>query len=619
MKKSSALFLPVALLVALVASACLLPGLGGGFIFDDRPNIEKNGVLYLDRLDVEAMLYAAYSFHAGNGARALSMLSFALDHWRGGMDARTFKFTNIFIHVLATLGVVLFLRRLLMAVPPCRGTAVDARAGAVAVMALVVGALWAFHPLQVSTVLYVVQRMQSLVTLFMVMALWAYLGMRQAQIAGRPWRKYGLLTVLFWSLGFASKEDAVLLPLYTFAIELTVLRFAAVSPRLAAGWRYGYGLMVALGGLVYLLGVVPHFWKWDAYPGRDFSSYERLLTQGRVLVMYLGQMVFPLPGAMPFYYDNLPVSRGWLQPATTLLAWLFLGGVLVWSWCWRKKRPLFALGILLFFAGHFITSNVLNLELAFEHRNQLPLMGVLLALGDLYRMAWESKAPDWRWAAVPVALVAVFWGGLTVSRAYMWGDPVRFAEGTLRLAPDSERAWLALNAVYVDRSGFKAGNPWLDKAIATCEQGALATDSAVLQSNAVIYKTIRGDVSAQDWERLHARLPSMVMNVQNKGIALNLLSNVERGMALDEDGVVDTWESMQARTEFSPGVYLRMASYVHNRTERPERALLFLRRAVELTPPGDPEIRRLFAQLVDVGREDWLHELQVIERAKQKH
>ena len=41
---------------------------------------------------------------------------------------------------------------------------------------------WAAHPLQVSAVLYVVQRIQTMGTLFLVLALWAYLQARQAQI-----------------------------------------------------------------------------------------------------------------------------------------------------------------------------------------------------------------------------------------------------------------------------------------------------------------------------------------------------------------------------------------------------------------------------------------------------
>ena len=323
MQKPSRRFLLLALLGALLAAACLVPGLGGGFIFDDRPNIEQNYILHVDRLDAEELAWAAYSFHAGNGARSLSMLSFALDHVRGGLDARVFKGTNIAIHALTAVVLAFFLRSLLLVAqwPPRR-----AAAGALA-LAL----LWALHPLQVSTVLYVVQRMQALVTLFMVLALWAYLRMRQAQVAGQSGRQHGVLTLLFWVLGFASKEDALLFPGYALALELTVLRFAAASPRLAAFWRKGYLLVVVLGLAAYALLVVPHYWSQGAYPMRDFSSHERLLTQGRVLVMYLGQMLLPLPERLPFYYDDLVVSRGWLQPATTLPAWLLLAGLLLWA------------------------------------------------------------------------------------------------------------------------------------------------------------------------------------------------------------------------------------------------------------------------------------------------
>ena len=175
---------------------------------------------------------------------------------------------------------------------------------------------------------------------------------------------------------------------------------------------------------------------------------------------------------------------------------------------------------------------------------------------------------------------------------------------------------MALNAAYVDRSGFKAGNPWLDKAIATCEQGAVAANSAVLQSNAVIYKTIRGDVAPLDWQRLHDRLPGGVMNVQNKSIALILLSNVNRGMALDADGVVKSWELIGERTDFEVDQYLEMAAYAFSRGSAPDKALLFLRRAVELAPPEDPRIAKMFGELEELERGDWLQQLQRIEQGK---
>src|SRR5690554_6382780 len=132
--------------------------------------------------------------------------------------------------------------------------------------------------------------------------------------------------------------------------------------------------------LTFFFVVLPHYWHWQSYPGRDFCSMERLLTLVRWLVMYLGQPLIPLPSSMTFFYDYLSISRSLWQPWTTLPALLMLTGCLVWAWRWRVRRPVFACGIFLFFAGHVMTSNVINLELAFEHRNHFPLIGIVLAL-----------------------------------------------------------------------------------------------------------------------------------------------------------------------------------------------------------------------------------------------
>lgn len=606
MNKANIRFSLLALFGGLLAALCLVPGLDGGFIFDDRVNIEQNAALHVARLGGEDMLYAIYSFQPGSGSRALSMFTFAVDFWRGGLDASVFKSTNLLIHVLTTMVLAVFFRRLLMV------SQVQQRHAIAGGLALAL--LWALHPLQVSSVLYVVQRMQTLVTLFMVLALWAYLCMRQAQIEGRRSRQYGVLAALFWVLGYACKEDAALLPAYALALELTVLRFAAASPRLGRAWCKGYLFMVLVGAVAYVLVVVPHYWHWDAYVGREFSSYERLLSQGRVLVMYIGQILLPIPSSMPFYYDDFVISRGWLQPPATLAAWMLVLVLLVWAWGWRVRRPLFALGVLTFFFGHFMTSNVINLELAFEHRNHFPLVGAVLAIADLlWMLAARLHVRALRGGVVFVMMVLLVEGVMTAQRAYMWGEPMRFAAETLRLAPRSERAWMALNAVTVDRSGFKAGSPWLDRAISICEAGARVTGSATLRANAVIYKTIRGDVVRADWDGLLARLPHVPMNPQNKGIAYNMLNNVERGMALDGEGVVRTWEVIGERAQFSPDEYLRMGTYIHNETREPDRAFPFLRKAVELSPSNDPAIAKLMADLESVGRHKWLKELREVQ------
>lgn len=598
----------LAALLAALAVCLLLPGLGGGFMFDDRPNIVENTVLHVSRLNLDDLLYAAYSFQPGHGTRSLSMLSFALDYWRGdGLNPRVFKSTNLLIHVLTTFALALLLRRLLMLAQwsPRRA----------AMGALVLALIWAIHPLQVSSVLYVVQRMQTLVTLFMVLALWAYLGMRQAQMEGRRSRLQGVLTVLFWVLGFAAKEDALLLPLYTLALEVTVLRFRAAQPQLATVLRRGYlGLSVA-GVTAYLLLVVPHFWRWSAYPGRDFNTWERLLSQGRALAMYLGQMLWPLPSRLPFYYDDFAISRSLWQPATTLPAWLLLAALLAWAWCWRTKRPLFAFGVMLFFAGHFMTSNVIGLELVFEHRNHLPLIGIVLAAGDLCVAAWQRwQLPHWLGAGLLV-LVIVGEGTATVVRAHGWGDPLRLAAKGVELAPRSERAWLQFGGVYAERSRMKPDSPDFDKAIAVSELGARATGGVTLMSNAVIFKTRKGTVTSVDWASFLERLKYVPMNVQNAHMVLVLLDNVDKGVPLDREAVGRVIQIASARWTFGSYENLRFGAFFHNETRQPERAFPYLRRAVELAPPGDPDIAKMLVELREAGLGGWADELERMPRS----
>ena len=595
----------LAAMVAVIAVCLLLPGLSGGFVFDDKPNIVDNGALHITDLSVGTLINAATSFEPGHGTRQLAMLSFALDYWRAGLNPQAFKTTNLLIHLLTTLVLALFLRRLLLTQLPEQ----RARAGA-----LILALLWAVHPLQVSSVLYVVQRMQTLVTLFMVLGLWAYMGMRQAQQIGqRSWR-YGVVLAFCWLLGLASKEDAILLPAYTLALELTILRFGAASARTARRWQRGYLLAACAAVSAYAVIVLPHYWNWGAYPGRDFSSSERLLTQGRVLVSYLGQILLPLPGSMPFFYDDLAVSRSLWQPITTLPALLALAGLLGWGWHWRKRRPLFALGILLFFAGHAITSNVVNLELAFEHRNQLPMLGVLLAAADLCRLVWQRFRLKPALAVLPAGAILLLTGGLCAWRAHLWGNPIQFAQASVAASPLSPRAWMTLSGLYFERSESQPDSPWLTAAINVNQRGAALTGSAPMLSNVVIFKTIRGDVTPEDWSRFLSRLKQVPMSAPNKGIAMITLDNLDHGIALDERGVIQTLEIITQRTTFAPNEYLRIAAYLHNESHQPGKALPYLKRAVELSSANDAAINQLLQQLDEAGRADWVVQLNAIKR-----
>lgn len=590
-------------LCAIVAAGIYVPGLRGGFILDDIPAIRHNWSLQqFTEFSLDGALLAAYSFLPGDGSRPLAMFSFAVDHWRaGGMDPQVFKATNLSIHALTTFALTFFFRQLLVLTNwPVRRAAW---------IALALAAFWAVHPLQVSSVLYVVQRMQTLCTLFVVLALWAYLVARQAQIEGRSGRTHLGLVGLFGLLAYASKEDAVLLPAYLLVLELTVLRFRAAQPALAAWLRRGFLFGALVGLIAYFALVIPHYWSWGNYPGRDFTSVERLLTQGRVLMMYIGQILLPLPERMTFFYDHLPISRSVLEPASTLFALMGVSALLVWAWCWRQRRPVFACGVLLFFAGHFMTSNVINLELVFEHRNHFPMIGAVLAVGDLVAGAIQRWRVGFSAAAALVAIVLAGTTTATVARAHAWGEPLRLAQYLVEIAPQSERAWLTLGGAYADLSGLQPDSPYLQKAIETCELGAQRIDSALLLANIVNYKTVRGDVTEQDWARLHDSLGRVTITVQSRMAVWTAIRNAQRGIPMDERGVLKMIEIISSRAGFRSDEYLRLAAYVFNDTVYPDEAFRYLKRAVLLAAPNDPLVADTLAKWAAAGRENWVDQL----------
>src|SRR3546814_2498510 len=92
------------------------------------------------------------------------MASFLANAQDWPADPRPFKATNLLIHLLNTL-LVFVLARQLLGLAKCDKPLIAATLCA---------ALWALHPMQVSTVLYVVQRMTELAALFSLLGLICY-------------------------------------------------------------------------------------------------------------------------------------------------------------------------------------------------------------------------------------------------------------------------------------------------------------------------------------------------------------------------------------------------------------------------------------------------------------
>jgi len=538
----------------LVVFLVYAPGLSGDFVFDDFANIVANKKVHAEKVDLQSLSTAAGAYQGPIG-RPLATMGFAVDHALGGRDPLAFKLHSLIVHLVNTLLVLLLCRRLM---------AIDGASTTPAWVPWAIAALWSIHPLQVSTVLYVVQRMEMLAVMFLLMGLLAYLHGRMLQIQGSRGWPWLVASGALAATGLLAKESAVLFPLFTLALEATVLRFRAAGGRTTKVLKAGYAAVVVIGIIGYFALFVPRFGAPAAFDNRDFTLQERMLTQLRVLPMYLKQVLLPLPGSMTFYYDDFPKSSGWLSPPTTLFGGVLLAGLLALAWALRRAIPLVALGLFWFFVPHLLTSGAVNLELAFEHRNYLAILGVLIATtAGLRKLRWRPS-PEAALAAT-VAVVGML-AALSGIRAATWGDPLVLAMDMVARSPTSARASSDLGSIYARYAMAHPGSPYLDFALNEFQRGAKLPGASPLPEQGLILLSIAGGRPVQDswWEQLYAKLRSNPIGPQEVMAVTGLLSERLKGTPVDDIALAEAYGILMERGGASAEAYLGFANHAEN-------------------------------------------------------
>ncbi|MGH8403497.1 MAG: hypothetical protein ACRESO_08875, partial [Gammaproteobacteria bacterium] len=153
--------------------------------------------------------------------------------------------------------------------------------------------------------------------------------------------------------------------------------------------------------------------------------------------------LFPRLPDLGLYHDDIPLSHGLLAPVTTLLSILGLVALLAAAAFTRNRRPWICFGILWFFTGQLLESTIFPLEIAFEHRNYLADMGVLVAVFGfiLTEPSRYLKLP--LRAGILVAFTLTF-GALTGMRAYIWRSTPSLVQVQAANHPRSPYATYAL-------------------------------------------------------------------------------------------------------------------------------------------------------------------------------
>lgn len=434
---------------AFLATAIVyFPGLRGGFLLDDWQNIVHNQPVALTRWSLAALKNAALSGFSGLLGRPVSMVTFAVDHYLHGFDPFYFKLTNLLIHLATGVAVYVFTRAVLQVYrrrhqpaltdPSIRG------------LSVAVSAAWLLHPLNLTAVLYVVQRMTSLSGFFVFSGLACYTAGRSRRLDHRRGWPF-LLAALGVCLPLAvlTKESGALLVPFLFVVELTLFGFETRgdSARRLLIALHVLALAVPLAAVGVYVALHPE-WILGGYQSRPFTLTERLLTEPRVLWFYLSLIVAPRTSAMGLYHDDIPVSAGLLSPATTLASAVGLVLLLFSSlFFFRRRAPLLAFGILFFLVAQALESTVFGLEIAFEHRNYVGIFGPILA-AFYYLNHPAAPARMRRYLFAFTAVLVVFLAVQTGRRARHWSNPATHGLYEAQNHPESSRANFEVGRYY---------------------------------------------------------------------------------------------------------------------------------------------------------------------------
>jgi tetratricopeptide (TPR) repeat protein len=447
---ASAAWFPLAL-IALAIAAVYSHTLRVPFYLDDFSAIRENDLIYQWR-GVAPLWQSAPT-------RLIPYLTLALNYHLGRFDPFGYHVFNILTHFLASVAAFGFARgivrtpRVRDAIPP------SARAA----LPLVVALLFALHPLQTQAVTYIVQRLSSLVALFYLTALAAYVQARLAS-AGPARIFWSGLCALATILAFLSKENSATLPVAIALTEMALFEPGRRRALVTAGSSVaGVGVFWLVVALARHAGPLS-LGAMDALSREtpDLSRGQYLAVQTLVVLRYL--RLFVLPTGLHLDYAFPPRDGvGAMSVALATSVHLLLFGVAIAAW---RRRPVLAFGVLFYYLTLAVESSVIPIrDVIFEHRTYLPNFGLCLCAGwglmvELPRTPARSRVA---WAAVLAILISM--GTLTWLRNRDWLDPIGFWRSNAALAPTKPRVWATLGRYLLEANRPAEGERALREAI----------------------------------------------------------------------------------------------------------------------------------------------------------
>lgn len=442
------------------------PGLKGGFLFDDLPNLKGLGD-YAYFYDKNEAINFIKSGFAGPTGRPVSLASFIPQAYAWDNDPFQFKIINLYIHLIC--GLLLYWATYIL----LKNYQYDETKATW--IALLSSSIWMLHPFLVSTVLYTVQRMAQLSLLFTLCSIVGYLKGR-LYLQHNNFAAYSIMSVsigLGTILATYSKENGALIPLIILLIEF--LNPNHIKP--SVYWRAIF-LWVPSLVLGYILARKINF-SSHPWENRNFNQIERVLTEFRIIIDYLKNLFIPKIELHGLYQDGYIISKSFFDPMTTLYSFILIVFLISSAFYLKNKFPLYSLAILCFFISHLMESTVIGLELYFEHRNYSAAIFIFLPIVLILSYIYEKHSK--MIAITGGSFLILFLSFFSYQRSVLWSDTDKLKLFWAGNSPDSPRAHYEIVMYLLKNNKIYEANAFLEKSLIKFPDSSLLTMQLLLQ------------------------------------------------------------------------------------------------------------------------------------------
>ena len=395
--------------------------LNNEFIFDDQYVIVKNpyirDISFLPQIFKTDIFYFQHPEDPSQGIyyRPLQALSYMFDYHFWKLNPAGYRLISIVLHSLAGFLLYLFVYRLFNDY----------------LLALITASLFTIHPIQVSDVTFVSVRAVPMEMSFILYSLLASLNY---------WRTkkkinffFALLSFIF---AFLCREDALLLPLF---IILT-------------GFVWGLKKRESfLYSLPFFFIAAIYIFLRSRFIPCDKLQIAGMFSSGSIAGIwdYLRQLILPVGAQHELFHGC--VICGYALSAITAAIVIF---ILIKWFLYREKAVLF--GSIFYLIAMLPVVRLGDKIFAFgpllcEHYAYIASAGFFLLLSGilLYFRRYSEKI-----TLFLIALIVLFYAGLTASSNYCYKNDIVFYNWLLRLNPDQEIIRVNLGTAYLEKKDY---------------------------------------------------------------------------------------------------------------------------------------------------------------------